>query len=51
MDKHVPLDERNYHCDECDKKFARKYKLDQHKKLRHAKAEDKKYVCDQCGKG
>lgn len=51
MDKHIPIDQRQFKCDECDKKFARQFKLDQHKKLRHIREEDKKFVCDQCGKG
>lgn len=50
MDGHVPSDQRPYRCDKCNKSYAKKFQLDQHRKMRHISEADKKFICSDCGK-
>lgn len=50
MDGHVPPELRAFRCDFCEKTYAKKFQLDQHRKLRHISEKDKKFVCKECDK-
>lgn len=45
------LDPDAFKCDECDRVFLAKYKLDVHKLLAHIRPDQVKYSCELCGKG
>lgn len=50
MDDHALPELKPFACDICQKSYAKRFKLVQHKKLRHLKEEDKKFICKECGK-
>lgn len=44
---HPTEDELKFHCDQCPKKFAKKYMLEFHKGY-HIPIHERKYVCEEC---
>lgn len=48
---HIPVDERRFQCEQCNRLFAKQHLLNTHLKMKHTIKEERPFVCTEtdCG--
>lgn len=49
MYRHESDEAKVFKCDQCPRKYAKQYLLEQHKFI-HVPPEERQFICDDCGK-